>query len=614
MTTHPRSHTILLTLALALALGTIGCTSQTIHEVNKWDKLSLEFKGPETSELDDDNPFLFYRLNVTFTHKGRSYTVPGFYAADGNADETSASAGDTWRVLFRPDATGEWTYKASFRKGENIAIDPDPEAGDPLVLDGSGGKFFVAPGTALLPDLKAKGRLNYMGGRYLQFSDNGEYFLKGGADSPENLLGYEDFDGTYKGAAPEERIGEAANKPGLHRYLPHVKDWKEGDPTWQGGKGKGLIGAVNYLSEKGINSVYFLTMNIGGDGKDVWPYIDYDERYRFDCSKLDQWEIVFDHMESKGMMLHFVTQETENEKLLDDGDTGLQRKLYYRELIARFGHHLAITWNMGEENGPAGFSPNGQSVDQQKAMVKYMKENDPCGSYTVIHTHSSDKARYEIFEQLLGDKHLDGPSIQIGNMRSAHSETLHWTSASKAAAKPWVVCIDEIGPASRGVDPDDREDNNQDSVRAEVLWGNLMAGGGGAEWYFGYKNHDNDLNCEDWRSRDRMWEYTRVGIDFFQRHVPFQAMTPADDRVSENAWCLAKEDEMYLVYLPYGGEARINLEQENGSFTIHWFDTRNGGDLHTTELSGVEGGSWVDLGTPPEEPEKDWAILIRKKD
>ena len=52
--------------------------------------------------------------------------------------------------------------------------------------------------------------------------------------------------------------------------------------------------------------------------------------------------------------MHFKTQETENEQLLDGGNVGVERKVYYRELIARFGHHLALNWNMGEENGEMG--------------------------------------------------------------------------------------------------------------------------------------------------------------------------------------------------------------------------------------------------------------------
>lgn len=567
---HPKLIFIFLVLLFA------GCDFQQAIDAQKWDKVVLTFEGPESAEDAGVNPFTDYRLNVTFSNGEKTYMVPGYFAADGDAGETSATSGKVWKVVFRPDEPGEWTYTASFRIGENIAVDSNPDAGESLAFDGTQGKINVKYSLASLPDLRAKGRLKYIGERYLQFQESEEYFLKGGADSPENLLGYADFDGTYKGSSPENRSGEAENKDLLHSYAPHLKDWKQGDPSWQGGKGKSLIGAMNYLASKGMNSVYFLTLNIDGDGKDVWPYTAYDERYRFDCSKLDQWEVVFDHMESLGLMLHIVTQETENELLLDNGDTGPQRKLYYRELIARFGHHLAITWNMGEENGPANFTPNAQTVPQQKAMVNYMKATDPYQSYVVIHTHSGMKSRYEIFDQLLGDPNLDGPSIQISNMRSAHEETLHWSKASGEAGRQWVICIDEIGPAQRGVDPDDREDNNQDTVRAEVLWGNLMAGGSGAEWYFGYKNHNNDLACEDWRSRERMWDYTRYGIEFFQNNVPFREMDPTDELVHEGNYCLSKENEIYLVYLPYGGAASLNLEGADGTFSVSWYNPLSG--------------------------------------
>lgn len=594
-----------------LLLVVVGCQPKKPVEAQKWDKVVINFQGPESAEAADLNPFTDYRLNVTFEHGTKTYLVPGYFAADGNASETGAVSGTVWRVVFRPDEVGEWTYRASFRTGENIATDANPEAGEAIAFDGESGKINVKLSLASLPDHRAKGRLKYIGKRYLQFQESEEYFLKGGADSPENLLGYADFDGTYKGESGEHRSGEAENKDELHHYRPHLKDWKEGDPSWQGGKGKSLIGAMNYLASKGMNSVYFLTMNIEGDGKDAWPYIGYEERYRFDCSKLDQWEIVFDHMESLGLMLHIVTQETENELLLDNGDTGQQRKLYYRELIARFGHHLAITWNMGEENGPAPFTPEAQTIVQQKAMVKYMKETDPYQSLTVIHTHAGSKHRYEIFDQLLGDPNLDGPSVQIGNMRSAHKETVHWNEASAEAVRQWILCIDEIGPAHRGVDPDDREDNNQDTVRAEVLWGNLMGGGAGTEWYFGYKNHNNDLGCEDWRSRDRMWDYTRYGIEFFQQHVPFWEMESADEMVNNGNYALVKANEIYLVYLPYGGEAVIDLSKVDGEFTVNWYNPRTGGKLIAGEQ--ISGGAKVKLGEGPTDADKDWAVLLKKK-
>ena len=592
-----------------------GCKKANTPDVSayqKWHTVTLKFEGPESSESGDINPFVDYRLNVTFSKGNRRYKVPGFYDADGKAAESSASSGNIWMVRFTPDEEGLGDYHVAFREGDNIAVSDDPDAGKSLDPDGASGQIMVVSSGKDSPDFRSKGRLEYVGERYLKFAETGEYFIKGGADSPENFLAFADFDGTIVSQNLKQRSGEAAPIRNLHSYSAHVKDWTEGDPVWQDGKGKNIIGAINYLASKGMNSVYFLSMNIEGDGKDVYPYTSYDERYRFDCSKLDQWEIVFSHMEKNGLMMHVVLQETENELLLDNGDTGPQRQLYYREMIARFGHHLAITWNMGEENGPAGFSPNGQTTAQQKAMVKYFKEHDPYKHFTVIHTHSNPKNRHEMFDQLLGDMNLDGPSIQVGNKATSHEETKAWIKKSGDAGKPWVVCIDEIGPAFRGTDPDDREDNNQDTIRYEVLWGNLMAGGGGVEWYFGYKNHNNDLGCEDWRSRDRMWDYTRYALEFFEK-IPYWEMASYDELITdENGFCFAKPGEIYAVYLTKGLPQKINLTNVNGDFAVRWYNPRKGGKMKTGTIEKVMGGRITDIGLPISDFNKDWIVLLKR--
>ena len=74
-----------------------------------------------------------------------------------------------------------------------------------------------------------------------------------------------------------------------------------------GRKGKNIIGALNYLASKGMNSVYFMTYNLdGGDGKDTWVWSGPEVRDRFDVSKLAQWNIVFAHMERLGIAMHLV--------------------------------------------------------------------------------------------------------------------------------------------------------------------------------------------------------------------------------------------------------------------------------------------------------------------
>ena len=82
-------------------------------------------------------------------------------------------------------------------------------------------------------------------------------------------------------------------------------------------------------------------------------------------------------------------------------------------------------------------------------------------------------------------------------------------------------------------------------IRKLTLWGNLMGGGAGVEYYFGYRLPQHDLNVEDFRSRDQSWDYARIAIEFFKEHkIPFWEMQPADELVgnsigAESYYCLA---------------------------------------------------------------------------
>ncbi|MDV7400721.1 hypothetical protein RZS08_55405, partial [Arthrospira platensis SPKY1] len=100
-------------------------------------------------------------------------------------------------------------------------------------------------------DFRGEGRLQYVGRHHLRFAGSGRYFLKAGPDAPETLLACADFDGTQAGKARKPRAGEATPTETLHQYGPHLQDWRPGDPTWKDGKGKALIGALNYLAGKG---------------------------------------------------------------------------------------------------------------------------------------------------------------------------------------------------------------------------------------------------------------------------------------------------------------------------------------------------------------------------
>ncbi len=101
---------------------------QITGKLAKWHCVTLTFDGPETSERANPNPFTDYRLDVLFAGpQGKVYSVPGFYAADGNAAITSADSGNKWRVHFAPDAEGQWSYQVRFLRGEGVALARESE-------------------------------------------------------------------------------------------------------------------------------------------------------------------------------------------------------------------------------------------------------------------------------------------------------------------------------------------------------------------------------------------------------------------------------------------------------------------------------------------------------
>lgn len=597
--------------AEALPLGSAENQAIAPVKLPLWNTLTLDFRGPETSEMAQINPFTDYRLQVDFYHPESQYRIRGFYAADGNAAETSADSGNIWRVHFSPDQVGEWQYTARLSQGKNIAIDLQPGSGAEVNLPNKTGHFIVTAPNQIGEGFSAKGRLTTKNG-YYQFKDTDQYWMKGGTNSPENLLAYEDFDDTYRVAAAAED-GEA-NTGGvqLHQFSAHRQDWQKGDPSWQNGKGKSLIGALNYLSSVGMNSVYFLTMNINGDGKDVWPYISHSTFDRFDVSKLAQWEVVFTHMQSKGMMLHIVTQETENELLLDNGETGDLRKLYYSELIARFGHHLGLTWNLGEENGPASWSPNGQNDQQRKDMTTFITEADPYNHPILLHTHSTAEDKEHLLPALLGFTPLDGLSFQVNRRERVNKELVLWREKARAAGHEWMITMDEIGEWFTGA-MNDFEDPDHDTLRQHALWGSLLAGGAGVEWYFGARHPHNDLTSEDWRSRHNLWVQTKHAMDFFSEHLPYWEMRPVPELINDDRlYAFADPGNIYAVYLPAGRSASLKLPHDGEVYSLRWFDPKSGGELVISSVNSLTGEGFQSLHPPTSESAREWVALVTR--
>jgi len=532
-----------------------------------------------TETADEINPFLDIALNVSFTSPdGREFVVPGFYAGDGQGNGNGA----VWRTRFSPDSTGPWQYRVSFLTGNEIAINPSPLSKS-LPGDGEQGSFQVIAQTADAGGFLSRGRLQYVGEHYMQFAD-GSYWIKSGVDSPENLFGFAGFDGTVDQAGG---LDETGLTDGLHHYEAHIGDWREGDPEFNnsdtGVSGRGLIGAINYLASEGINSVYFLPMNLAGDGRDTYPFVGTSgsrfDNTHYDISKLHQWNQVLSHMQEMGVAAHIVLGEQEigNTNWLDDGELGVERKLFYRELVARFSYLMAIKWNLSEESR--------FSAEQHLQFAGFLRQQDWAQHPISVHTRRN--LPDERYADLLGSPLFEATSIQF-SPENAGRFVEDWRTNSHDASRRWIIDMDEVGPAGIGLTA-----SNADELRREVLYP-VYFSGGQLEWYFGY--HDlplgGDIRTEDFRTRQDMYRYMKIAREFMEQHLPFSQMEPSDSLFASTSnqpvEVFAKAGELYAVYLPDQAiTGEINIP--DGAYEMTWFDPTDGSESETVVKTAESG-------------------------
>lgn len=566
-----------------------------------WQRITIDIMGPMARE--QPSTFRDIRADISFTHvdSNQSLTIPAYFAADGNAAQSSASQGSIWRAIFVADKAGLWRWTTSFRRGKDVAISHDPNAGRiDRKYHGKSGSFMVSdalkPATKDAHSFAAKGRITLSDSHYPKHT-NGDIFFKTGAGSPENILAYTGFDGTIDaGGTHFPALGDNQ----LHEFAPHIGDWNVGDPDWQNGRGKAIIGAINYLSGVGVNAQYFVAMNVEGDGQDVWPWIGADDFYTFDVSKLEQWQIVMNHMDDRGLVKDFLFTETENESLFEHKEGtdffAASRKLYYREMIARFGHALGLTWNLSEEIGVIGNSGESPWRDpttaaQRAAFIDYISKLDAYNHPIVMHNWPDGEDA--IYQPVLGKNNFSGISMQ------AHEDyaerIIKWRNASAEAGRKWMIAVDEPLGWEFGARPDTQTPDH-DMARTTVLWPLIMAGGAGVDWYFGWQNNapTSDLSNEDMRSRDALWKQSRIARELIT-DWPLDDMQPRPDLGHD---ILAQNDKFYAVYMADGLNRSIDLSADidaNLLFTITYYNPKTGQILG---MDNANGGDIIILQSP----------------
>ena len=508
-------------------LGSVGT-------FQKWSKVEILFNGPASGDFDPDASLSKTQVDVTFqSPDGNLFIVPAFYDGDGSGGVD----GNIWKVRFTPDTTGDWSF--------------DVSSTDFQLNSYAGGFEVLSTGDCDDPNsiplnLNCYGRLEYAGGHYLRFQ-NGDYWIKGGIDDPENFIG-KAFGG-----------------------------WEE------------KKAAIDSLSSHGVNSIYVITNNIDGDRNDTWPWVGGTPQQAkansdsFNFVKLEEWEDFFSYVQSKGIVLHIILND-------DSAWTGYDHDLYLREMIARFGHHPGLIWNVGEEANEV------YSTREQEALAAKIQQIDPYNHPVTVHRKSP--------WPFLGNKFFDLTSIQIGDgskdfttarLSDYNSIVTDHREKSTAVCHSIPVMIDET-PRVTLVN-----NETQTKLRTEVLYPIFFGGGNFELHYQDAYGQDGSVTIQNLEPMlDDMYRARQ-----FIESLPFSEMKACNGLLSsQNNYCFGKAGEVYAIYFPAGGSDSVDLSKVQGDFDVFWFNPRNG---EKTQMSSVAGGGKRAFTTPDN---KDWVLHL----
>jgi hypothetical protein len=322
-----------------------------------------------------------------------------------------------------------------------------------------------------------------------------------------------------------------------------------------------------------------MTNNIGGDGRDVWPWLGNTEtdarsnagsNARFDVEKLDVWLELFEYMQTNGVVAYLVLLD-------DDAWTGFNHERYYREMIARFGHLPALMFNISEESG------ENYSFSEALSLAQLLKNIDPYDHPVGIHNINDPRSEY------INAPYIDFTSIQtnFSDALDHNDRAVAWINECKSLnTRVLMVGFDEPRPL----------------MNRKGWWSAYM---GGAVWEVHVdKPYDRPISA---------WEpaWTQIGgARTFMESLPFWEMEPMNNLVrSGTAFALAKPGEVYAFYLPSGGTITVSLAANN-TYDYAWWNPSNGKSGNFEYAGTVSGGaqSFTSPGSG------DWALRIVRTD
>ena len=340
---------------------------------------------------------------------------------------------------------------------------------------------------------------------------------------------------------------------------------------------------------------------------DPWPARDIHDFYhpgfdyaRFNVSYWQKFDRMLRYARDKNMIISIVLGMNDEHDHPAAGSEDERR--YIRYAVARLGGFSNITWDLGDDLD--GFRDEAWSHETGSLIEELDPYHHLATSHPVKTIHQDRSSSWFGFT-----------SYQDWS-RDQHTLMLESRELQKKAGRTIPQTNEEYGYEDHYPEWAAAGSDSADVLR-RTAWDIYMAGGYQTAGESARRGTniwpDTGGGWMNGRGDDTQTMFLGYGhiVDFFTQFEWWKT-SPHDELVNKGNYCLADPGNLYAIYLPRGGELKIQLA--SGKYRGEWFNATSGQRIELPDV--VEGPSWASPG-PPEESgwhgAQDWALLLRRQ-
>ncbi|HXH86570.1 MAG TPA: DUF4038 domain-containing protein [Nitrospira sp.] len=315
---------------------------------------------------------------------------------------------------------------------------------------------------------------------------------------------------------------------------------------------------------------------------------------RFNLPHWEKFERMLRHAREKDMIVSVILGWHDNSSRPSAGSEDERR--YIRYAVARLGAYSNVTWDLGDD------------LDSYR--------DDPWAHATGTFIYKLDPNHHLATSHPTDNRHQDRSSSWFGMTsyqqwkRPLHEWMLDQRRQQASTGRIIPQVNEEYGYEDHypGWTPYKAPAASADGNR-RVAWEIAMAGGYQTTGETAKRgtgvDPDTGGGWVNGRGDDTMTMlkgYAHM-VHFFTGFEWWKT-DPHDELVSNGSFCLAEPGQIYVIYMPHGGNVTARLEP--GRYQVKWFNPRNG-EYIPSPLA--EGSSWTSTAAPDG---RDWVILLTR--